>query len=278
MLLKEIEEAVALIRQRTAFEPQVGIILGSGLGNLAGHIEVECSIDYADIPHFPVSTVAGHAGRLVFGLLAGKRVVAMQGRVHFYEGWTPQQVVFPVRVMARLGIELLVVSNAAGGLNTSFRTGDVMIIKDQINLIPNPLIGRNESELGERFPSMNEAYDRRLIRLAADIAEREGIAIHYGCYVGTTGPAFETPAECRYFAAIGGDAVGMSTTPEVVAARHMKIPVFGVSVITNVAFGDEEPDHKAVMEEGRKAGERLSHLVESLLEELDEQTIKTIKQ
>lgn len=264
MLLKQIDKAVAYIKGQIDFVPEVGIVLGSGLGDVADHIEVCGVVEYADIPDFPKSTVAGHKGRFIFGMLSGKRVVAMQGRLHYYEGWTPQQVVLPVRVMARLGITTLFVSNASGGLNPSFHTGDIMIITDHINLIPNPLIGPNEEQLGPRFPAMSEPYSRRLIALADEVAAQEGIQLQHGCYVGTTGPSFETNAECRYFATIGADVVGMSTTPEVIAARHMGVEVFGVSVVTNMIISDEVVDHGTVVSEGKKTGEKVAHLVEEI--------------
>ncbi|MDL2320678.1 purine-nucleoside phosphorylase, partial [Alistipes sp. OttesenSCG-928-B03] len=233
-MLEQIRATASYICERTGdFRPEAGIILGSGLGGLVEKIEVAHALDYSEIPGFPVSTVEGHRGRLIFGTLGGRRVVAMQGRFHYYEGYTPQQVVFPVRVMKQLGIGHLFVSNAAGGINPLFHVGDLMVITDHINLIPNPLVGPNIAELGPRFPDMSDAYDPELVRMAGQIAAREGITLRYGCYVGGTGPTFETRKEYGYFQAIGGDAVGMSTTPEVIAARHMGVPVFGVSVITN---------------------------------------------
>ncbi len=268
MLLRQIDSVAAFIRERVDFIPEVGIVLGSGLGDVADHIDVCATVEYADIPEFPVSTVAGHHGRFIFGLLSGRRVVAMQGRLHYYEGWTPQQVVLPVRVMARMGITALVVSNASGGLNPAFRTGDVMVITDHINLIPNPLIGPNEEVLGPRFPAMSEPYDKGLIALADEVAAEQGLELRHGCYLGTTGPSFETNAECRYFAAVGADVVGMSTTPEVIAARHMGISVFGVSVVTNMIISDEVVDHATVVSEGRRTGEKVARLVEGMLERM----------
>ncbi|MBQ1213579.1 MAG: purine-nucleoside phosphorylase, partial [Tidjanibacter sp.] len=194
-MINAIKQAARYIDERTQFTPEVGIILGTGLGGLVEKIEIEHSIPYSEIPGFPVSTVEGHSGRLIMGVLGGKRVVAMQGRFHYYEGYTAQQVVFPVRVMKFLGIKTLFVSNAAGSMNSTFRVGDVMVINDHINLIPNPLIGRNIDELGPRFPAMNDAYNPELIERATKIAEREGIKLQYGCYVALTGPTFETPKE-----------------------------------------------------------------------------------
>lgn len=266
MTLEQIRKTASFIRSEiSGFEPETGIILGSGLGGLTDHIEIIHALDYHDIPGFPVSTVEGHRGRLIFGILGGKRVVAMQGRFHFYEGYTPQQVVFPVRVMKMLGIRRLFVSNAAGGVNPEFRVGDLMVITDQINLIPNPLIGPNFDELGPRFPDMSEPYDRTLIETSGRIAEREGMQLRYGCYLSSSGPTFETPAEYAYFHTIGADAVGMSTTPEVIAARHMGIPVFGVSVITNVGLAGEKSTHEEVQREGAKAAERLTRLVTEMV-------------
>lgn len=266
-MLQEIKKAAAYIDSQIDFKPQVGIVLGTGLGGLVEHIDIKHTIDYTDIPNFPVSTVEGHSGRLIFGLLGGKKVVAMQGRFHYYEGYTAQQTVFPIRVMKFLGIEQLFVSNASGGCNSSFRVGDLMVITDHINLIPNPLIGPNLAELGPRFPDMNEAYSQKLINSAIAIAEREKIKLQFGCYVSLTGPTFETPKEYQYINAIGGDAVGMSTTPEVIAARHMGIPVFGVSIITDLATG-EAVSHEEVQEQGKKAEKSMTKLFIGMLEAL----------
>lgn len=267
-MLEEIKKAVEFIRERTAgFRPQVGIILGTGLGGLVEEIEIKHSIDYPEIPNFPVSTVEGHKGRLIFGRLGGKDVVCMQGRFHYYEGYTPQQTVFPVRVMKLLGIEHLFVSNASGGMNSSFRVGDLMVITDHINLIPNPLVGRNIDELGPRFPDMNDAYDPAMVRQAIRVAGERKIKLQFGCYVGLTGPTFETPKEYNYVKIIGGDCVGMSTTPEVIAARHMGLPVFGVSVITDL-MSNREVSHEEVQEQGRKAGKNMTALFVGMLESL----------
>jgi len=223
-MLDQIKFTTQSIRQKTNyFEPEVGIILGTGLGGLVQEIDVQFILNYEDIPNFVISTVEGHTGKLIFGLLGGKKVVAMQGRFHFYEGYTMQEVVFPVRVMKYLGIKMLFVSNASGGVNPDFEIGELMIINDHINLFPNPLIGKNEPELGPRFPDMSEPYDKSIIHRAVKIAERLGIKISQGCYVGLTGPTLETPAEYHYIRVIGGDAVGMSTVPEVITARHMGI-------------------------------------------------------
>ena len=266
-MMNAIKASAEYIKGRTAFEPEVGIILGTGLGGLVEHIEIVEAIPYAEIPNFPVSTVEGHSGRLIFGLLGGKKVVAMQGRFHYYEGYTAQQVVFPVRVMKLLGIKDLFVSNAAGSMNSTFRVGDVMVINDHINLIPNPLIGKNLDELGPRFPAMNDAYNPELIARATAIAEREGIKLQYGCYVALTGPTFETPKEYMWVKIIGGDAVGMSTAPEVIAARHMDIPVFGVSIITDT-MENTSVSHEEVQANGRLAEKNMTKLFTELLKTL----------
>ncbi len=231
-------------------------------------IDIHHTLDYSEIPGFPVSTVEGHKGRFIFGMLGGKEVVAMQGRFHYYEGYTPQEVVLPVRVMKFLGINYLFVSNASGGINPEFRTGDLMVITDHINLIPNPLVGRNIDELGPRFPDMNDAYDPRLREIATRVAAQEGIKLQRGCYVGGTGPTFETPHEYGYFRAIGGDAVGMSTTPEVIAARHMGLTVFGLSVVTNMGLEGLKSTHEEVQAEGARAGKNMVRLFIKILENL----------
>ncbi|MBQ2993600.1 MAG: purine-nucleoside phosphorylase [Alistipes sp.] len=269
-MMTDILGAADYLRSVTSdFKPEVAIILGTGLGDFADNIEVHTSIEYKDIPNMPVSTVEGHKGRLIFGHIAGRRVVAMQGRFHYYEGYTMRQVTFPVRVLSLLGIKYLFVSNAAGGINTSFRVGDLMIITDHINLLPNPLIGPNMAEFGPRFPDMHDCYSSAVRAKATAIAERENIKLQYGVYVGTTGPTFETQAEYRYFKAIGGDAVGMSTVPEVIVARHMGVPTFGVSVVTNCGLSDEKGDHEDVQNQGRKAGIRLAKLFIELIKELE---------
>ena len=267
-MLEQIKRTAAFIEERIAgFRPEEGIILGTGLSGLVEHIDIKHAVEYADIPDFPVSTVEGHRGRLIFGLLGGRRIVAMQGRFHYYEGYTPQQVVFPVRVMKMLGIGRLFVSNASGGTNPTFRVGDLMVITDHINQIPNPLIGPNLDELGTRFPDMKHAYDPELIALATEVAAQEGIKLQYGCYVGLTGPTYETPHEYAYVRIIGGDAVGMSTTPEIIAARHMGLPCFGVSIITDLA-SDETVSHEIVQQQGRRAEAEMSRLFIGMLERL----------
>ncbi len=234
-MLTHFKESVAFIKGRTTVEPTIGIILGTGLGGLVNEINVMDEISYKEIPNFPVSTVESHSGKLIFGELGGKKVVAMQGRFHFYEGYNMQQVTFPVRVMKLLGIERLFVSNASGGVNPDFSVGEIMIQNDHINLFPaHPLIGKNIDELGPRFPDMSEPYDPTMIALAQTIAAENNIKVSVGTYAGLTGPTLETPAEYSYVRAIGADAVGMSTVPEVIVARHMDIPCFAISIITDL--------------------------------------------
>ncbi|PWG80050.1 purine-nucleoside phosphorylase [Pararcticibacter amylolyticus] len=237
-MFQNIYSTAEYIKKRIGdFEPEVGIILGTGLGGLVNDIEVHTKLLYANIPDFPVSTVEFHSGRLIFGMLQGKRVVAMQGRLHYYEGYDMKQITFPVRVMKVLGIRHLFVSNASGSLNPDFAKGDLMIIEDHINLQPdNPLRGRNYDEFGPRFPDMSYPYDMALVKKAKEIAQANNIRCHQGVYVSVTGPNLETRAEYRYLRNIGGDAVGMSTVPEVIVANHMGIPVFAVSVITDEGF------------------------------------------
>ncbi|PKP18986.1 MAG: purine-nucleoside phosphorylase [Bacteroidetes bacterium HGW-Bacteroidetes-21] len=233
-MLEKINQSAAFISEKISSLPDVGIILGTGLGGLAKEIEVEISLPYNTIPNFPVSTVEGHHGRLIYGKLGGKKVLAMQGRFHYYEGYTMEQVTFPVRVMKKLGIKALFVSNASGGVNPDFEIGDVMIITDHMNLMPNPLLGKNYNELGPRFPDMSEAYDKRMISMAEEIARMNNIKIQKGVYTGVTGPTLETPSEYKYFRIIGSDTVGMSTVPEVIIARHSGIPCFAISIITDL--------------------------------------------
>ncbi len=239
-MLNKINETAAYLRSRVEGEmPRLAIILGTGLGPIVDYIEDAQTIPYSEIPNFPVSTVEGHSGNLIFGNMGGKRVMAMQGRFHYYEGYDMKAVTFPVRVMRALGVDTLFVSNAAGGMNKEFCVGDVMIITDHINLFPeNPLRGRNYNELGPRFPAMTEAYRKELVALADEIARDKGLRLMHGVYVGTTGPTFETPAEYEYFRIIGGDAVGMSTVPEVIVANHAGMRVFGLSVITDLGGKD----------------------------------------
>lgn len=234
-MLNKIKETAAYIQSRTAVKPSIGIILGTGLGGLVKEINIIDTINYEDIPNFPVSTVESHSGKLIFGELGGKHVVAMQGRFHYYEGYSLQEVTFPVRVMKLLGIERLFVSNASGGVNPDYEVGEIMIMNDHINLFPgNPLIGKNIDELGPRFPDMSDAYDEGMIALATNIAQELNIKVSIGCYAGLTGPTLETPSEYKYVRVIGADAVGMSTVPEVIVARHMDIPCFAISIITDL--------------------------------------------
>jgi purine-nucleoside phosphorylase len=266
-MLEKIKQTADYLRSKVSDMPTTAIILGTGLGALVDYIEDKQYIPYSEIPNFPISTVEGHSGNLIFGTLGGKRVMAMQGRFHYYEGYDMKQVTFPVRVMKALGVETLFVSNAAGGMNKNFKVGDVMIITDHINLFPeNPLRGKNYAELGPRFPAMTEPYDKKLIALADQIAAEGNIRLVHGVYVGTPGPTFETPAEYEYFRVIGGDAVGMSTVPEVIVARHADMKVFGVSVITDLGGKDitEVPTH----EEVQRAAEHAQPTVVAIMREL----------
>ena len=241
--IKRIYEAAEYIKSKLGeIKPFAGIVLGSGLGKLADYIENRIVIPYREIPNFAVSTATGHKGNIIAGTLGGKHVVAMQGRFHYYEGYSMEQVTLPIRVMKLLGIKFLFVSNAAGGVNYDFNVGDLMIIKDHINLLPNPLIGKNMDEFGPRFPDMTRPYEPSVMALAKEIASDMGIALKEGVYLASTGPTYETPAEYKYFRTIGADAVGMSTIPEVIVARHSSIPVFGMSVITNEAHDDYADD------------------------------------
>jgi purine-nucleoside phosphorylase len=234
-MLKKIIQSVEYIHDKVPVQPEIGIVLGTGLGGLVKEIEIEYELEYSDIPNFAVSTVESHSGKLLFGKLGGKYVVAMQGRFHYYEGYTMEQVTFPVRVMKMLGIKKIFLSNASGGVNPDFEIGEIMILNDHINLFPaHPLIGPNLDELGDRFPDMSDAYNHELIDLAKKIAKENNIKVSEGVYAGLTGPTLETPAEYNYVRVIGADTVGMSTVPEVIVARHMDIPVFAVSIITDL--------------------------------------------
>jgi len=273
-MLKELNESVAYIRHHVTSVPEAGIILGTGLGGLTREIQIEKELPYSDIPNFPVSTVEGHKGQLIFGKLGGKNIVAMQGRFHYYEGWSMKEIVFPVRVMKMLGVKVLFVSNASGGLNPGFEVGDIMFITDHINLMgTNPLIGKNDDSVGPRFPDMSEAYDRAILDKASAIASRESIPFRTGVYAAVTGPTFETPAEYRYIHTIGADAVGMSTVPEVIAARHMNLPVFAVSVISDLGVPGKivEVSHKIVIDAASKAEPRMTLIIIKLLEALSVQ-------
>ncbi|HEY4797739.1 MAG TPA: purine-nucleoside phosphorylase [Bacteroidia bacterium] len=266
MSLGQIKKTQSFIKSRIPLAPEFGIILGTGLGGLVKEIAIAHSLSYEEIPGMPVSTVEGHSGKLIFGTLGGKKVVAMQGRFHFYEGYSMEQVVFPVRVMKQLGIKKLFVSNASGGVNPDFAVGDLMIITDHISLLPNPLIGKNEEELGVRFPDMSDAYDKELIAKAKSIAEKNKIKIHEGIYVGLTGPTLETPAEYKFIRTIGGDTVGMSTVPEVIAARHMELPVFAMSIITDL--GVEGKIVKTTLEDVLRAAGKAEPMLTLIMKEL----------
>lgn len=266
-MLEKIQETASFIRERMRTAPETAIILGSGLGRLADEITDSYAINYKDIPNFPVSTVEGHAGRLIFGRLGDTDIMAMQGRFHFYEGYDMKEVTFPIRVMRELGIKTLYVSNAAGGMNPDFRIGDLMIIRDHINLFPeHPLHGRN-LPYGDRFPDMHEAYDRSLIAKARAIADELGIRVVDGVYVGVQGPTFETPSEYRCYHILGGDAVGMSTVPEVIVARHCGIRVFGMSVITDLGIEGRpvEVSHEEVQEAADAAQPLMSTLFREMI-------------
>jgi purine-nucleoside phosphorylase len=266
-MLEKINETTEFLEAKGIKNPDVGIILGTGLGGLTSKIENSIEIEYKDIPNFPISTVEGHAGKLIFGELGRKKIVAMKGRFHFYEGYGAEQVALPVRVLKYLGIKCLFLSNAAGGVNPDFLIGDIMIITDHINLLPNPLIGPNDDRIGARFPDMGEAYDKYLINKALLIAEEHSIRIHKGIYLSTSGPTFETPAEYKYFRIIGADAVGMSTTPEVIVARQMRVPCFAVSVITDLGVEGkiEYTTHESVQNEAAKTEARMTTIMTEMI-------------
>lgn len=268
-----ITEAADYMKKRLGdLKPQVGIILGSGLGKLADKIENQLVIPYTEVPNFVKSTAIGHKGNFIAGQLGGKTVLAMQGRFHYYEGYPMDKVTLPVRVMVRLGIKALFVSNAAGGVNFGFRVGDLMIIKDHINKLPNPLIGPNLDEFGPRFPDMTRPYDPKLIALAEEIGREKGIELKKGVYLAGTGPSYETPSEYKYFRMIGADAIGMSTIPEVIVARHSSVPVFGMSVITNEAHDDYAEDFENngddVVRAADAAADRMTAIFTALIEKM----------
>ncbi|UJL44768.1 purine-nucleoside phosphorylase [Virgibacillus sp. NKC19-16] len=263
-----INEASEYIQKKISDKPTIGLILGSGLGVLGEEIDNPVIIPYNDIPHFPVSTVAGHKGQLVIGTLEGKQVLAMQGRFHYYEGYSMQQVTFPVRVMKQLGIDSIIVTNAAGGINVGFDPGDLMIITDHINNMGgNPLIGKNNDELGVRFPDMSQVYDKEYIHRAQAAANELGIEVQKGVYVGNTGPTYETPAEIKMLRTLGGDAVGMSTVPEVMAAGHAGLRVLGISCISNMAAGilDQPLTHTEVIETTEKVRQDFLQFVKKII-------------
>jgi purine-nucleoside phosphorylase len=267
----KVNESVAFLRDHVRAKPEVGIVLGTGLSRLGDRIETAFACPYRDVPHFPVSTVAGHRGRLVFGALAGKAVMALQGRFHFYEGYDPGPITFPVRVMAAMGVRTLVISNAAGGLNPLFRPGDLMLIRDHINFTGrNPLRGENVDAWGPRFPDMTEPYSKSLLELAGQVALELGLKVHQGVYVGVTGPSMETAAETRFLRLIGADAVGMSTIPEVIVAVHSGLRVLGVSVITNVNLPDnyQPAPIEKVIAMAESAEPRLERLMTEILKRM----------
>lgn len=269
--LEMIKESSAYISSKIQKKPDVAVILGTGLGSLADEITDKTVIKYSDIPHFPVSTVEGHAGELIAGNLNGKYILAMNGRFHYYEGYSMKEVTFPIRVFANLGIKKLLVSNACGGMNPEFKAGDLMIITDHINLIgDNPLIGQNFEELGPRFPDMSQAYSKSLINLAEETAKSLKLDIKKGVYVAVSGPNYETPAELKMFRLAGGDAVGMSTVPEVIAARHSNIAVLGISCVTDMAIADRlEPlDHEKVIAAAEMARSNFVNLVKKIIQNI----------
>lgn len=271
-MYQSIQETVQYIKQRTSnFEPEIGIVLGTGLGGLVTEIEVEFSLMYSNIPNFPISTLEFHSGKLIFGTLNGKNVIAMQGRLHYYEGYSMQQITFPIRVMKALGIQWLFVSNAAGSLNPDYKKGDLMVINDHINLQPeSPLRGRNDAEMGPRFPDMSAAYNKTLIEKALEIAKANDITCHQGVYVSVTGPNLETKAEYKYLRIIGGDAVGMSTVPEVIVANHMSVPVFAISVLTDEGFPEDlQPTSlEDIIETAKNAEPKMTHILSQLISAL----------
>ena len=267
-LMTHLSETVAYIRSKVKSEAEIGIVLGSGLGNLTNDIDIEFSIPYAEIPHFPVSTVKGHSGKLLFGKMGGKAVIVMGGRFHFYEGYTAQQVIYPVRVMKQLGVKALLLSNAAGAVNPDYQVGDLMIINDHISFFTeNPLMGKNEDEIGTRFPDMSEPYSKELITKAHGIAKANGINIHEGVYTAVTGPTFETRAEYKLIQILGSDVVGMSTVQETIAAVHCDIKVFAVSVITDMGIREDENiiTHEEVLQAAKEAEPKLALLFKEMV-------------
>lgn len=270
-LMQQLRETTEFIRGKVSGEASIGIILGSGLGNLANEIVTEFEISYNDIPHFPISTVEGHKGKLMYGELGGKKVWVMGGRFHFYEGYTPQQVAYPVRVMRMLGVETLLLSNAAGGVNPAFKVGDLMIINDHISFFTiNPLLGKNEESIGTRFPDMSEPYSKSLIKEVIAIADKNQISVHQGVYTGVTGPTFETRSEYKLIHVLGGDAVGMSTVQETIAAVHCGMQVFAMSVITDIGIREEENviTHAEVLQAATDAEPKLTLLFRELIKTL----------
>ena len=270
-MYKKVQETASWLKERMTTNPKIAIILGSGLGELAAEISDAVEIPYADIPNFPISTVEGHSGKLIFGKLGGHDIMAMKGRFHFYEGYSMKEVTLPIRVMYELGITTLFVSNAAGGMNPAFKIGDLMVITDHINLFPeHPLRGKN-FPTGPRFPDMHEPYDHRLISLATQVAKDKNIRLVYGVYVGVQGPTFETPAEYKMYRALGGDTVGMSTVPEVIVAHHCGIKSFGISVVTDLGGFDSpvEVSHEEVQQAADKAQPIMTELIREMIKRVD---------
>ncbi len=270
-MLETIKQTADYLRSRITDMPNTAIILGTGLGELANEITDKVEFPYTEIPNFPVSTVEGHSGKLILGMLGKKRVLAMQGRFHYYEGYNMKQVTFPVRVFKELGIEYLFVSNAAGGMNPSFDVGDIMLIEDHINLFPeNPLHGKNYDELGPRFPDMSEAYNKELRLMAMEVAKEKNIKLQHGVYVGLSGPTFETPAEYNYLRTIGGDAVGMSTVPEVIVANHAKMKVLAFSIITDLGVVGKivEISHEEVQEAAKIAQPQMAEIMRTVVQKI----------
>ena len=273
-LIRQLDEAVAFIASKTKWRPQVGVVLGSGLGAYADSIEKAIRIPFKDIPHFPTATAISHKGELVIGFSRGTPVAVMAGRVHYYEGYSLQQVVFPVRVLGRLGIKVLILTNASGSVNINYKPAELMIIDDHINLMgSNPMIGKNEDALGERFFDLSETYDLRLRELAARACSKFGVTARFGVYAAFTGPSYETPAEIKMARVIGADAIGMSTVPEAIAAKHMKMRVLGLSCITNMAAGvSKRPlDHKEVIEVGQRVQAALMDVLGMIIEQAGKQ-------
>ena len=268
-MLEKVKETIDFLKTKTKIEPEIGIVLGSGLGGLVQEINIESRIDYEEIPHFPISTVEGHHGRLIFGTIGGKKAIVMQGRFHYYEGYSMQQLTFPIRVMKEMGIKKLFLSNASGGVNPKYTIGDLMILDDHINLLPsNPLIGQNHSEWGPRFPDMSEPYDKEMIKKARSIADKHGYRTHTGVYASLSGPCFETRAEYKYVRIIGADTVGMSTVPEVIVARHMGIPCFAMSIITDMGGLDDVQvvSHEEVLKVANAAETKMTVIFKELIE------------
>lgn len=269
-MLEKIKETASYIKTRIDFKSEVGLVLGTGLGGLINEMDIKYEMDYITIPNFPVSTVEGHDGKLIFGILGNKKAVAMQGRFHYYEGYDMQQLVFPIRVLKQLDIQYLFLSNASGGVNPDFEIGDLMILEDHINLLPNPLIGNHLAEFGPRFPDMSNVYSPELIHRALQIAGKLGIKIKKGVYTATTGPTYETPSEYKYFRIIGSDTVGMSTVPETIVAHQMGLPCFAISIITDLGVPGkiEKITHENVQEVAKKAEQKMTIIMKEIISSL----------